>query len=795
MAGKPDFSHLSLTDKNCSRWGAYMEPLGDKLANELWQYGTAMTSWGTCPVCEAEYPPNVASHVRGKAHCNKLKEKLGWQEPQSQEHVKQFDQLWHFPGLGKSYYFNHITGEQQLIDTPTGPQAPGVAQPPPVAQPAMPALAQPAAPMMAASPQGATDLLVDHNLGYLAALQKVEAWKALVDKPAALLDDELGKRTCRWDHPCAVCENKAMTRGTHDHFKSKGHWTALWKKVNGAPPPPEEVMRMDRQWVQSWQVPGGALLFNHFTGAVKFQVSGGQAATPAAPAPAPAMQPPVQAQGPFPTPVPPAMPPAPMPVVPTAPAVPVAAVASVAPEPEWCTQHNMDFRTAIDDKYNWWYFMEAPAAELTKRLGEPSAECQLCKQPMEDAQEHLTSPDHWWTLWDIMQKLNQNLPSDEVAQSMENRPWVQSFQTPKGQLVFSHLTGALLRKPSQPAVEAQPKAAPQLPQPVPQVPQPMPQAPERVLRGSAPAQLAPPAPHRMPVAAAAPSPVPTRCGITYKEAFNAIDKWKKFMEEPTTRLDAVVYGMMSGYTGQCPVCESNMLGFNEHLCSQKHWKKLWQKFSTGPPDPPIVTDWDKPWVQQIATSRGKYFFNHVTGEQGLESEILGDGGPPAPGRTGISPINTDPVPVAMPPMPSTPDTSMPPEQTGAGNPASPVHPVHPLPAGAAAAGAAGLSHLHWKCIVHAAARKLQEEIAAGEEELDDPWQERDAECFCSLCRCRCADMKEHLESVEHFNKVQACLADAARSNPSVEDLRRTSAWMQSFETVVFNHLTLEIIAK
>eukprot|EP00437_Effrenium_voratum_P057516 CAMPEP_0181528604 /NCGR_PEP_ID=MMETSP1110-20121109/70622_1 /TAXON_ID=174948 /ORGANISM="Symbiodinium sp., Strain CCMP421" /LENGTH=37 /DNA_ID= /DNA_START= /DNA_END= /DNA_ORIENTATION= len=37
----------------------------------------------------------------------------------------------------------------------------------------------------------------------------------------------------------------------------------------------------------------------------------------------------------------------------------------------------MDFRTAIDDKYNWWYFMEAPAAELTKRLGEPSAECQL----------------------------------------------------------------------------------------------------------------------------------------------------------------------------------------------------------------------------------------------------------------------------------------------------------------------------------------------------------------------------------------------------------------------------------
>ena len=45
------------------------------------------------------------------------------------------------------------------------------------------------------------------------------------DKSANLLDDELSKRTNRWDHPCNVCDDKAMTRGVVDHFRSKGHWS------------------------------------------------------------------------------------------------------------------------------------------------------------------------------------------------------------------------------------------------------------------------------------------------------------------------------------------------------------------------------------------------------------------------------------------------------------------------------------------------------------------------------------------------------------------------------------------
>ena len=40
---------------------------------------------------------------------------------------------------------------------------------------------------------------------------------------------------------------------------------------------------------------------------------------------------------------------------------------------------------------------EAPAAELTKRLGEPSAECQLCKQPMEALERRGSGDAKFWS--------------------------------------------------------------------------------------------------------------------------------------------------------------------------------------------------------------------------------------------------------------------------------------------------------------------------------------------------------------------------------------------------------------
>ena len=51
--------------------------------------------------------------------------------------------------------------------------------------------------------------------------------------------------------------------------------TELWKKVKGNTPPPEQAAQMDPNlaWVQSWQVPGGRMIFNHLTAALKLDLS------------------------------------------------------------------------------------------------------------------------------------------------------------------------------------------------------------------------------------------------------------------------------------------------------------------------------------------------------------------------------------------------------------------------------------------------------------------------------------------------------------------------------------------
>jgi len=65
--------------------------------------------------------------------------------------------------------------------------------------------------------------LTQHDLSCIQ-LSKMGSRDPIQEPSATLLDEELGKRTNRWDHPCSVCDGKAMTRGTLDHLRSKGHW-------------------------------------------------------------------------------------------------------------------------------------------------------------------------------------------------------------------------------------------------------------------------------------------------------------------------------------------------------------------------------------------------------------------------------------------------------------------------------------------------------------------------------------------------------------------------------------------
>jgi hypothetical protein len=50
--------------------------------------------------------------------------------------------------------------------------------------------------------------------------------------------------------------------------------------------------------------------------------------------------------------------------------------------------------------------------------------------------------------------------------------------------------------------------------------------------------------------------------------------------------------------------------------SQNHWKALWNKFQGKIPPPEYALGLNRQWVQSFSHTRGKYLFNHLTGEHG-----------------------------------------------------------------------------------------------------------------------------------------------------------------------------------
>jgi len=738
-----------------------MQDKGDQLAEALWQVGTGWKSWGECPICDAEYPANIASHVRGKNHCNKLKDKLGWREPQSFEEFEKYWQCWPLQS-GRIFMFHHLTGTQKTEEGTAGTGVPGATPPmQPARQPApqavpqpmpqpmapqmAPQMAAPMAPQMAApTPAASGGLLVDHNNGCNSALQLIESWRRHVDKSAKLLEEELSQRTNRWDHQCQVCD-KAMTRGAEDHFKSKGHWTLLWKMTKGRAPADAAQMGPQVPWVQSWQVPGGCVMFNHLTAAVMLELGG----APSAPAttPAPVMPQPV--------------------VQPSQPVVPAQPMPQSQP---LMLDHKPDWQKAIMDQNLWSQHMEAPGQAVEECIPtHRNCLCKICESDMKDgAKAHLTSESHWAALSANMKSLNANLPPPQIAMRMESVAWVQKF----GPYIFNHLTGAFQPQnmpgagatagpcPAQvpaaayvPPVQAQP-VAPVQPQPVAQ-PTPAP---------------------------AAITPQVTRNGIHYREALMDLGKWKKFMDEPTTKLDDM-YPMMSNFTGRCMVCEANLLGYQEHFCSSKHFKNLQKKFDRGLPDEPDATDWQKPWVEKIATSRGVFLHNHLTGQQAFEAEI--SAAPPGPQAqvqqpnpgAGLRPITVEEpmapkspnaVMPAMPAMPRTPDSCVPPEQTQLRRPRT--------------------EHLQYVCQLQpllATLRKAMETMGGG-----DVWEGTPSPSLgCTVCGSQHDAFADHLASTEHYNQIQAILAECV--DRPIHTICGDQRWHQTVGNFAFNHLTLQ----
>ncbi|CAE7528935.1 unnamed protein product [Symbiodinium sp. CCMP2592] len=786
---KPDFSHLSLQDKNCTAFHKYMESKGYQLGDALYEYGKTWKSWGTCIVCEVDFPANVASHVWGKAHCNKLKEKLNWQEPRDPQQLNQFTQFWKLEGYYKpGYFFNHITGEQGLCDF-APPDAPASIQsvPTPMSvaapMPGPPQMQCPAAApqeMPATRPAGGC-LLVPHSQGYIKSIQALELWRMHMDKTGSALDGELEK-TGRYDHECIVCQ-KAMTRGAGDHLKSKNHWAELWKKVGKNMPQPDLVLEKGKPWWQEFVVPQGKCILNHLTGGLEIAgaepagyasgcngAANGAVSMPATPAAAP-VQPESEPGAP-----------------PSQPLSPSADAAGMI------VPHGTTWRQALSEsKDKWRTFME-PAATVLEQKVPNSYECMctVCdnKVMTRGAKDHLTSQGHWKNLWDKMQKLNRDLPPDNVACQMTARPWVQEFPTASGKYVFNHLTagqmlqgGSALLQPLQPQGQAPAMPAPPMP-PVPAVPVQSPQmqpqqmqAPPQPMQPVQPVQPAQPAVPMQPRMQEGGMVV--RNGLNYKEALAEIGKWKKFMAEPTERLDSFIYQLMPNYTGKCLVCQADMLGFNTHICSQKHFKQLWARIgSKGIPDPSTVMDWNAAWVEKIETQRGPYLLNHLTGEQGFQADLL-----KAP---------AGPSPVAAPATHAAPDAgySRPPAPTP-----GPV--AQPLPQPCAAptpATSYNMDFLLWQCQVRDPAERLEEALEERGEE--DMWNDPVLEC--AICQKSIdsakGSVKAHLMSLEHFQQLKGKLHQELTRLGSMElVMQQKHKFCQNFDVAAFQHLKPEVI--
>lgn len=118
-------------------------------------------------------------------------------------------------------------------------------------------------------------LLVEHKSGFQGALETDRSWYGHVMVPAIKLEDELKKRTKHLQHPCAACDGQVMANGPVDHLTSREHWTEVWKKARRSMPSPEVGAQMDLKlpWVQGWGIPGGVLIFNHLTAALKLELS------------------------------------------------------------------------------------------------------------------------------------------------------------------------------------------------------------------------------------------------------------------------------------------------------------------------------------------------------------------------------------------------------------------------------------------------------------------------------------------------------------------------------------------
>eukprot|EP00747_Dinoflagellata_sp_TGD_P064951 gnl/TRDRNA2_/TRDRNA2_154134_c0_seq1.p1 gnl/TRDRNA2_/TRDRNA2_154134_c0~~gnl/TRDRNA2_/TRDRNA2_154134_c0_seq1.p1 ORF type:complete len:693 (+),score=112.26 gnl/TRDRNA2_/TRDRNA2_154134_c0_seq1:64-2142(+) len=248
----------------------------------------------------------------------------------------------------------------------------------------------------------------------------------------------------------------------------------------------------------------------------------------------------------------------------------------------------------------------------------------------------------------------------------------------------------------------------------------------------------------------------------YHPAMQKKETWRAYMEPRAKHLENVLWTGANLWGGMCPVCSADMSrGIGDHLASQNHWKGLWKKVSNRVPEPTVAHEWTRQWVQTFETPRGSYLFNHLTGGQGLQAEVLA-APPPEAGAVA--------APAAAPQQNGIAGGQEPPRQEERFD----------------------LAFWVWRRHIQDCACKLQRAV---EEHVFTP-NARTTHLVCAACSKPMDDgngnVSEHIMSASHFKQLQGRITappdDKLTSGPWVQEITCS----QRGSVLRFNHLTGEL---
>merc|ERR1719329_1623830 len=226
---------------------------------------------------------------------------------------------------------------------------------------------------------------------------------------------------------------------------------------------------------------------------------------------------------------------------------------------------------------------------------------------------HLTSQNHWKKIWSKFQ--DGVVPSPQDAGCWE-KPWVESFPAPQGELLFNHLTGdqgfraeIATRTPDAPAPPAATLGTSASAPALSVVATGTPPALTAVPNGLPPSTigLAPPANPSSGSSSRGPPGPPCELDVFI---------WQRSIAAQAQELQRVLtcHGVSHARQVVCDVCQMPMGDIAEHVMSADHFTNLRVRMSFNAPPKEVLSG---PWVQKSFVCQDGYkipvSFNHITG--------------------------------------------------------------------------------------------------------------------------------------------------------------------------------------